>query len=64
MIIQWLSWLPVVEDKDEAPHVYGFLCDLLDRNHPHVLGENNQNLPSILRIFAEAFAQVTFDFNF
>lgn len=27
----WLSWLPVVEDKEEAPHVYSYLCDLIER---------------------------------
>ena len=26
----WLSWLPIVEDKEEAPHVYGYLCDLIE----------------------------------
>ena len=27
----WLSWLPIVEDKEEAPHVYSYLCDLIER---------------------------------
>ena len=27
----WLSWLPVLEDKEEAPHVYSYLCDLIER---------------------------------
>ena len=27
----WLSWLPVTEDKEEAPHVYSYLCDLIER---------------------------------
>ena len=27
----WLSWLPVVEDKEEASHVYTYLCDLIER---------------------------------
>ena len=26
----WLSWLPVTEDKEEAVHVYNFLCDLIE----------------------------------
>ena len=49
----WLSFLPVWEDADEAPHVYGYLCDLIDANHPLVLGQNNANLPKILALFAE-----------
>eukprot|EP00731_Ephydatia_muelleri_P030234 Em0021g757a len=27
----WLSWLPVTEDKEEAPHIYSYLCDLIER---------------------------------
>lgn len=49
------SWLPVVEDNDESPHVYGYLCDLIESNHVVVLGVNNANLPRILQIIAEAF---------
>lgn len=49
----WLSWLPVWEDRDEAPHVYGYLCDLIDNNHPLVLGINNANLPQLIAIFSE-----------
>ena len=26
----WLSWLPVVEDRVEAVHVYSYLCDLIE----------------------------------
>ncbi|KAG7160960.1 Importin-5-like 1 [Homarus americanus] len=51
----WMSWLPVWEDTDEAPHVYGYLCDLIDGNHPLVLGPNNANLPRLMAIFSEAF---------
>nr|XP_012150540.1 PREDICTED: importin-5 isoform X2 [Megachile rotundata] len=50
----WLSWLPVVEDEDEAPHVYGYLCDLIEANHVTVLGPNNANLPRLISYFAEA----------
>lgn len=51
----WLSWLPVVEDEDEAPYVYGYLCDLIEANHVAVLGPNNSNLPRLISFFAEAF---------
>lgn len=27
----WLSWLPVTEDKEEAPHVYLYLCELIEK---------------------------------
>lgn len=50
------SWLPVTEDSDEAPHIYGYLCDLIQANHPIILGANNCNLPRIVSIIAQAFA--------
>lgn len=43
-----------MEDEDEAPHVYGYLCDLIEANHLVVLGPNNANLPRLISFFAEA----------
>lgn len=40
---------------DEAPYVYGYLCDLVEANHPVILGANNANLPKVISIIAEAF---------
>ncbi|XP_053959083.1 importin-5-like [Anastrepha ludens] len=51
----WFSWLPVTEDADEAPHIYGYMCDLIQANHPIILGNNNSNLPRIVSIIAQAF---------
>lgn len=47
--------LPVLEDTDEVPHVYDYLCDLIERNHPIVLGINNTNLPNLIDIMTEVF---------
>lgn len=58
LIAVWFSWLPVIEDQDEAPHVYGYFCDLIQANHPVILGPNNANLPKIVQIIAEAFATI------
>ncbi|EDO35645.1 predicted protein [Nematostella vectensis] len=55
VIPTWLSWLPIIEDKEEATHVYGYLCDLIEANHPLALGTDNSNLPRILQIFADVF---------
>ena len=30
VLTYWLSWLPVWEDDDEAEHVYGYLCELIE----------------------------------
>ncbi|XP_033100992.1 importin-5-like [Anneissia japonica] len=53
----WLTWLPLTEDKEEAAHVYNFLCSLVESNNPVVLGANNTNLPRILLILSETFAK-------
>lgn len=52
----WFSWLPVTEDVDEAPFVYGFLADLVEQNNAHILGAQNCNLPRVVQIIAEAVA--------
>lgn len=57
IVLMWLNWLPVLEDDDEAPHVYGYLCDLIESNHPVALGPNNANLPKLVGIMAEAFSK-------
>ncbi|KAK3095190.1 hypothetical protein FSP39_011221 [Pinctada imbricata] len=53
----WFSWLPVWEDEDEAVHIYNYLCDLIEMNHPVILGANNENLPRIVCIIGEAFSK-------
>lgn len=47
--------LPVTEDDEEAPHIYGYLCDLIQGNHPIILGNNNSNLPRIVALIGDAF---------
>ncbi|KJH49786.1 HEAT repeat protein, partial [Dictyocaulus viviparus] len=51
----FLSWLPTHEDVSEAPYIYGYLADLIESNHPVVLGEDNCNLPRIVFIIVSAF---------
>ncbi|KAL5476110.1 hypothetical protein EMCRGX_G026016 [Ephydatia muelleri] len=53
----WLSWLPVTEDKEEAPHIYSYLCDLIESNNSAILGANNNNIPRILAIIGEVCAE-------
>lgn len=35
--------------------MYGYLCDLIEGNHPVILGPNNSNLGHLIAIIAEAF---------
>ncbi|XP_048745456.2 importin-5-like [Ostrea edulis] len=53
----WFSWLPVWEDEDEAVHVYSYLCDLIEANHPLILGSNTENLPRVISIIGEALSR-------
>lgn len=39
--------------------MYGYLCDLIQANHPLIIGANNSNLPRIVLIIAEAFKNKT-----
>ena len=38
------------EDVDESPYVYGYLCELVEANHPAILGDNNANLPRVVQV--------------
>ncbi|ESP04937.1 hypothetical protein LOTGIDRAFT_184912 [Lottia gigantea] len=60
IIPRFVTWLPVYEDEDEAVHIFGYLCDLIDMNHPAVLGANNSNLPKIIWSIAEVMQKETF----
>ncbi|CAF3712378.1 unnamed protein product [Adineta steineri] len=53
----WLSWLPIHEDTEETPHVYGYLCDLIESNNPVIIGQDNSNVPNVIKLFADAFAK-------
>lgn len=46
----WFSWLPVIEDADEAPHVYGYMCDLIEQNHQAVIGKLTVSLKEVFAI--------------
>lgn len=60
----WLTWLPIVNEDDEAVYVYEYLCELIMANNVHILGENHRNLPQIVSIFASAFgSQVLADYE-
>ncbi|XP_077863198.1 importin-5-like, partial [Saccoglossus kowalevskii] len=55
LLPHWLSWLPVVEDKEECIHIYSYFCDLIESNNVQILGANNSNSSRILAIIAEVF---------
>jgi len=53
LIKGWLSWLPLEDDIGEAKLVHKQLCDLIESNHPHIFGNNFENLPVIFNIFSD-----------
>ncbi|KAI5715171.1 hypothetical protein M8J77_011666 [Diaphorina citri] len=57
VIPHWLNWLPIFSDTEECPHVYGLLCDLIEANHPLVVGAQNANIPRLIALFAEMYAK-------
>lgn len=46
----WLGLLPITEDAEEGPHVYGMLMDLLEAGNEALLGPGMQNLPRIINV--------------
>ncbi|RUS70137.1 hypothetical protein EGW08_022100 [Elysia chlorotica] len=53
ILARLVSWLPILSDEEEAVHVYSYFCDLLDKNHPAIMGENASNLPKLVAIVGE-----------
>lgn len=62
MIPTFISWLPVWNDVDEVPYVYDYFCDLVEANHPLVVGENDiAKLAKIFEIVLYTFSHGTFE---
>ncbi|KAI7872213.1 armadillo-type protein [Spinellus fusiger] len=52
----WFVTLPILHDDQEAPFVYTYLLDLLESHHHSILGTNNSNIVSLVKIFAEVLS--------
>ena len=48
-VAKWISFLPILEDEEEAPHTYGFLIELIEQRNPAVMAD----LTNIVRILLE-----------
>ena len=46
----WLSWLPLTVDDDEGVFVYGYLCEMIEANHPTIV--QRELMPHIVRVIA------------
>ncbi|CAF2103081.1 unnamed protein product [Rotaria magnacalcarata] len=42
---------------EETPNVYGYLCDLIESYNPVIIGQDNANVPNVIKLFTDAFAK-------
>ncbi|CAF4066480.1 unnamed protein product [Rotaria magnacalcarata] len=47
----------IAEDTEETPNVYGYLCDLIESYNPVIIGQDNANVPNVIKLFTDAFAK-------
>ncbi|KAF9365094.1 hypothetical protein BGX34_011434 [Mortierella sp. NVP85] len=50
----WVQTLPIVNDEAEAGLTYTYMLDLMEAQHPSVLGLNNVNMPHLVTVMVEA----------
>jgi len=55
LINHWLKYLPITYDTNECPEQHELLCDIIIHKSELILGSNNENLPSVLRILARIY---------
>ena len=53
MIAQWLQYLPITHDIGECPGMHGLLCDIIINSASVIFGENNANVPKIIRVLCK-----------
>ena len=52
LLQEWISWLPIVNDKEESIGVYNFLCSLIESSNAAALGNSNSNIPRLLSLLS------------
>lgn len=52
----WLGMLPIKDDEEEVSPVVDILCHFVNQKNPHILGQNNCNLPKIVSVFGKAIS--------
>ena len=53
IINKWLYHLPIVTDLAESAGQHGLLCDIVINKSDAIFGENNKNVPHIIRILCK-----------
>ena len=49
----WLEHLPIKNDLVESPGQHDLLCELIIKSSDNIFGENNKNVPKIIRILCK-----------
>ncbi len=55
LIPKWLEHLPIVYDTEESEEQHLMLCQIVNNQSNLVIGENFENLPKVLKIFARIY---------
>jgi len=55
VVDKWISFLPLEEDKSEGKEQYELLCDIILKRSDVIVGENNKNLPQIIKVLSKAY---------
>jgi hypothetical protein len=55
IIEKWLNNLPIKGDISESAGQHDLLCDIIIQSPDMIFGENNQNLPKIIRIICKVY---------
>ena len=55
IIQKWLNYLPIKEDISESPGQHDLLCDIVMQSPDMIFGENNSNVPKIIRILCKVY---------
>ncbi len=53
IIDKWLDHLPIVHDINESEGMHDLLCELILNKSDIIFGENNKNVPKIIRILCK-----------
>jgi len=52
---KWLAMLPLKSDEAEARVVHRQLCDLIEANNPHIIGDSS-NIPTVIKTMVEVIS--------
>merc|ERR1712151_919391 len=52
---KWISFLPIEEDKSEGKEQYELLCKIVLERSDIIVGENNKDLPQIIKVLSRAY---------